>query len=98
RDDDQRVYEVGPQFQPRKLAAAKPGRVSQPRSGRRTKLKETASRGHYIGARKPLGDPSDLAVDATLRAAALRNAEQSPRPSNSPSAQDRERVRVRVPK
>jgi magnesium chelatase subunit D len=90
-DDESRVYEVGRQYKPRAVGAAKPGRVSQPRSGRRTKLKDSSSRGHYIGARKPEGEPSDLAVDATLRAAALRTATS---PAPAPRRAPRRRPRI----
>jgi magnesium chelatase subunit D len=74
-ENDDRVYDIGRRFQPQKLAAPNPGRVVQPRSGRRTKLRETGSRGHYVTAERITDEASDLAVDATLRAAALRAAQ-----------------------
>ncbi|HEX6511887.1 MAG TPA: VWA domain-containing protein, partial [Chloroflexota bacterium] len=85
-DPDERVYDIGRRFTPQRVGAAKPGRVVEPRSGRRTKLKETGSRGHYVSARRT-PEPKSLAVDASLRAAALRGA-QSPAPK-------RQRVRIR---
>jgi len=78
-ETQERVYDIGRRLQPPKLAAPLPGRPVEPRSGRRTKLKQTGARGHYVGSRVPEGEPSDLAIDATLRAAALRKA-QAPRP------------------
>ena len=77
-EPDDRVYDIGRRFKPQAMGAVKPGRVVQPRSGRRTKLKETGSRGHYIGAKRPDGEPTSVAFDATLRAAALRGAETPP--------------------
>jgi magnesium chelatase subunit D len=74
-EPDDRVYDIGRRFNPRNMGATKPGRVVQPRSGRRTKLKETGSRGHYIGSKRPDGEPTSVAFDATFRAAALRRAE-----------------------
>ncbi|MFI5265970.1 MAG: magnesium chelatase subunit D family protein [Chloroflexota bacterium] len=74
-EPDDRVYDIGRRFKPQSMGATKPGRVIQPRSGRRTKLKETGSRGHYIGSKRPEGEPTSVAFDATLRAAALRGAE-----------------------
>ncbi|HLG72104.1 MAG TPA: magnesium chelatase subunit D family protein [Chloroflexota bacterium] len=78
-EPEDRVYDIGRRFQPKKIGAVKPGKVVQPRSGRRTKLKETGSRGHYVSARRT-PDPSSLAFDASLRAAALREAQQTPSP------------------
>jgi magnesium chelatase subunit D len=88
-EPDDRVYDIGRRFKPQSMGAIKPGRVVQPRSGRRTKLKETGSRGHYIGSKRPDGEPTSVAFDATLRAAALREAQASPLP------QRRERATVR---
>jgi magnesium chelatase subunit D len=97
-DTEDRVYDIGRRFQPRKLGATKPGRVVQPRSGRRTKMKEVSSRGHYVGARVPEGDPTDIAFDATIRAAALRGAaEASPRPPQRERARVRESLRLTMP-
>jgi len=81
-EPDDRVYDIGRRFKPQTMGATKPGRVVQPRSGRRTKLKETGSRGHYIGSKRPAGEPTSVAFDATLRAAALRGAE-TPAPTRS---------------
>ena len=86
-DEDERVYDVGRRFKPASVAASRPGVVLRPRSGRRTKLLQTGSRGHYVGSRPPVGEPSDIAFDATFRAAASRGA-------RSPEVEDL-RVKVR---
>ncbi|MBV8084908.1 MAG: VWA domain-containing protein, partial [Chloroflexi bacterium] len=74
---NERVYDIGRRFRPEKLAAPTPGRVVQPRSGRRTKLRERGSRGHYVSSEPIREEPSDLAIDATLRASARRFAESA---------------------
>ncbi|HEU0168108.1 MAG TPA: VWA domain-containing protein, partial [Chloroflexota bacterium] len=37
-------------------------------------LRQTGSRGHYVASRPPDGEPSDIAFDATFRAAASRGS------------------------
>jgi len=89
-EPEDRVYEIGRRFQPKSLGAVKPGRVVEPRSGRRTKLKDSDSRGHYIGAKRPEGEPTSIAFDATLRATALRSATRSDDLSPALSWKERE--------
>ncbi len=100
-EPEDRVYDIGRRFQPKRIGAIKPGRVMEPRSGRRTKLKESGSRGHYVGAKRPEGEPTSLAFDASLRAAAHRMADRkavSRRQRGIKLAKDDVRVKVRETK
>jgi len=49
-----------------------------PRLGRRALVTGLPGRGRYVSARLPQGRPTDLALDATLRAAARRGARRRP--------------------
>jgi magnesium chelatase subunit D len=100
-EPEDRVYDIGRRFQPKRIGAIKPGRLTEPRSGRRTKLKESGSRGHYVGAKRPEGEPTSLAFDASLRAAAHRLADRkavSRRERAIKLAKDDVRVKVRETK
>jgi magnesium chelatase subunit D len=82
-EPEDRVYDIGRRFQPKTIGAIKPGKVVEPRSGRRTKLKETGSRGHYVSARRT-PEPRSVAFDASLRAAAMREAQATkPKPARA---------------
>ena len=51
--------------------------VGKPRSGRRLKIKSSEKRGIYISSTLPKGKPVDIALDATIRAAAIHSKERS---------------------
>jgi len=61
--------EVGEPFSPRRLDTPL-DRLTRPTGGRRSRTRTDRRRGRYVQARPSPGDPSDLAFDATLRAAA----------------------------
>ena len=93
----ERVFEIGRRFQAKTLSSPAQKRLQQPRAGRRTKLRQTGSRGHYVGSREPAEEPTDIAFDATLRAAALRRGQTNAhdgRPIRRPDL----RVKVRETK
>jgi magnesium chelatase subunit D len=72
-DFDMQVADVGQPFAVKPFAAPATRRP-QPARGRRSRA-QTASQGHYVRAsipQEPIRTLSDLALDATLRAAALR--------------------------
>jgi len=61
--------EIGETFVPRRLDTPL-DRLTRASGGRRSRTRTDGRRGRYIQARPSPGDPSDLAFDATLRAAA----------------------------
>jgi len=66
---------VGESFEPRKLDTPL-DRLTRSSGGRRSQTRTDRKRGRYVQARPSPGDPSDLAFDATLRAAAPYQAER----------------------
>ena len=64
-----KVVQVGERFLPRRLDTPA-DRQERSSAGRRSKTRTDLKRGRYVGSRFSPGDPSDLAFDATLRAAA----------------------------
>jgi len=66
---------VGEDFAPRRLDTPL-DRLSRSSGGRRSQTYTDRRRGRYVQARPSPGDPSDLAFDATLRAAAPHQRER----------------------
>ena len=64
------LFEVGTPFNIRSLQVQPPDRRARTGGGRRANTISGTATGHYTGAKVPEGKPSDLALDATLRAAA----------------------------
>ncbi|MGD1996303.1 MAG: putative cobaltochelatase [Anaerolineae bacterium] len=64
-----RDVEIGESFAPRRLDTPL-DRLTRSAGGRRSRTRTDRKRGRYVQARPSPGDPSDLAFDATLRAAA----------------------------
>ena len=75
------LFEVGTPFSIRSLQVQPPDRRARTSGGRRANTISGTATGHYIGAKIPEAKASDLALDATLRAAAphqqRRRGEQS---------------------
>lgn len=67
--------EIGETFIPRRLDTPL-DRLTRASGGRRSQTRTDNRRGRYIQARPSPGDPSDLAFDATLRAAAPQQKER----------------------
>ncbi len=63
-------FEIGDPYAVQNLQVQPPDRRARRSSGRRATTVSGTSAGRYVGARVPEGDASDLALDATLRAAA----------------------------
>jgi len=67
----------GELFTPRRLDTPL-DRVTRSHGGRRSRTRTDRKRGRYIQSRPSPGDPSDLAFDATLRAAAPHQKDRGP--------------------
>ncbi len=67
-------HEVGDPYAVQNLEVHPPDRRARRHSGRRAVSVSGDASGRYVGARVPEGRASDLALDATLRAAAPRQA------------------------
>ena len=67
RDQD---FEVGDPFPVLSIEVEPPDNRPRRGAGRRSKTVGGSSAGRYVGAKQPTGDVTDLALDATLRAAA----------------------------
>ena len=63
-------FEIGDPYAVQNLQVQPPDRRARRSSGRRATTVSGTSAGRYVGARVPDGSASDLALDATLRAAA----------------------------
>ena len=77
-------YEIGDPYAVRNLQVQPPDRRARRASGRRATTVSSDSSGRYIAAREPQGPVTDLALDATLRAAAPH--QQSRRAAAGPDA------------
>jgi len=91
--------EVGVSFDPRRLETSM-DRLERSTGGRRSRTVTTRKRGRYVRSRPSPRDPSDLALDATLRAAApyqrSRQDDEDEGPALRLKSQDyRRKVRVR---
>ena len=67
-------FEVGDPYAVQNLQVQPPDRRARRASGRRATTVSGTSAGRYVGARVPEGPAADLALDATLRAAAPASA------------------------
>ena len=63
-------FEIGDPFAVRPLPVKPPDRRARPAGGRRADVVSGSPSGRYVAAAAPRGKASDLALDATLRAAA----------------------------
>ncbi len=70
REPQEQHFEVGAPFSVRSLQVKPQDRKAEVTSGRRTKAVSHSSSGRYVAAKVPQDKTSDLALDATLRAAA----------------------------
>jgi magnesium chelatase subunit D len=66
------VFEIGNQVKARGILKTKKDRVLRDGSGRGSKVLTRAKQGKYIKSKLPNGKIKDIAIDATIRAAAMR--------------------------
>ncbi len=90
---------IGEEFDARRLDTPL-DKLTRKSTGRRSTTKTERKRGRYIQARQSPGDPSDLAFDATLRAAAPHQKERKATSPDGPALalrpdDYRKKVRVR---
>ncbi len=68
--------DIGPAFKPKRLETPL-DRLTRSAAGKRSSTKTTRKRGRYVQSRPANGCPDDLALDATLRHAALSRTQGS---------------------
>ena len=78
-------HEVGDPYAVQNLQVQPPDRRARRHSGRRAVSVSGDASGRYVGARVPEGRASDLALDATLRAAAPRQVSRRIAAADSPA-------------
>ena len=79
-------FEVGSPFSVRSLQVKPPDHRARPSGGRRARTVSGTPSGRYVGAAVPQEKTSDLALDATLRAAAPRQIERRSHAGPHPNA------------
>ena len=82
------VFEVGAPLSIASLQVQPPDRRARRSTGRRAKTVSGSSIGRYVRARPPVGDVTDLALDATLRVAApaQQRRREAAQPGNNQAA------------
>ena len=80
-------FEVGNPFSVRSLQVKPPDHRARPSGGRRARTVSGTPSGRYIGAAVPQEKASDLALDATLRAAAPHQLQRRSHPHPNPPPQ-----------
>jgi Mg-chelatase subunit ChlD len=78
-DEMDLVVPVGEVFRPRRVASPM-DRLTRRSAGKRSTTRTSRKRGRYIQARPAEGDLSDIALDATLRQAALQQLDREGEP------------------
>ena len=83
-------FEVGTPFSVRSLQVKPPDHRARPAGGRRARTVSGTPSGRYVGAAIPQGKATDLALDATLRAAAPHQLQRRSHPPPQEEGTDRE--------
>jgi Mg-chelatase subunit ChlD len=89
------VVPVGEVFKPRRVDSPM-DRLTRRSAGKRSTTRTSRKRGRYIQARPAEGDLSDIALDATLRQAALQQSEREGEPDHLTILPDDVQKKVRV--
>ena len=85
-------FEVGTPFSVRSLQMHPPDHRARPSGGRRARTVSGTPSGRYVGAAIPQDKAADLALDATLRAAAPHQVGRRSRPDPLPGGEGTERA------
>ena len=80
-------FEVGNPFSVRSLQVKPPDHRARPSGGRRARTVSGTPSGRYVGATVPQEKASDLALDATLRAAAPHQLQRRSHPNPPPKGE-----------
>ena len=83
----EQYFEVGAPFSVRALQVKPPDHRARPSGGRRARTVSGTPSGRYVGADIPQDKATDLAFDATLRAAAPHQVERRSHPHPNPPPQ-----------
>jgi magnesium chelatase subunit D len=75
-DASERVFGSSVEYRVKPIAAPSGKKLRQEYGGRRSKAQSRTYAGHYVGAEVPRDEARDLALDATLRAAAPHQRER----------------------
>ena len=86
----EQYFEVGAPFSVRSLQVKPPDHRARPTGGRRARTVSGTPSGRYVGADTPQGKASDLALDATLRAAAPNQFQRRSHPSPVPEGEGKD--------
>lgn len=89
------VPQVGEVFRPRRVQSPM-DRLTRRAAGKRSTTRTSRKRGHYIQARPAAGDLTDIALDATLRQAALQQLERDSEPGSFIILPQDVQIKVRV--
>ncbi len=81
-------FEVGNPFSVRSLQVKPPDHRARPTGGRRARTVSGSPSGRYVGAAVPQDKTSDLALDATLRAAAPHQVQRRASPAGESETED----------
>jgi Mg-chelatase subunit ChlD len=89
------VAPIGQVFRARRVESPM-DRITRRTAGKRSTTRTSRKRGHYIQAQPADGDLSDIALDATIRQAALQQVERETRPGAFTILPDDVQKKVRV--
>lgn len=91
----EKLDRIGESYENIKIGDIKGGRKKTQGNGKRSKVKTDLKKGRYIKYKRPNGDMEDIAVDATLRIAAVKQKNRKSLGSNIVVKNEDIRVKIR---